>query len=112
MDKTGYLDRLYVHKNFQGIGITTALIHELEQRAREQGILYFTTNSSITAKSFFQKHGYQVEAENKIIRNGITLINYKMRKHYQMTGLKLSFNKQFISYLPFFKFTLISSHLV
>jgi len=32
MEKTGYLDRLYVHKDYQRRGIATALINELEQR--------------------------------------------------------------------------------
>lgn len=39
MDKTGYLDRLYVHRDFQRRGIATALINELERRARKAGIL-------------------------------------------------------------------------
>ena len=30
MDETGYLDRLYVHKNYQGRGIATALCDALE----------------------------------------------------------------------------------
>src|SRR5690554_6830190 len=33
MDNGGYLDRLYVHKGYQGKGIATAIVNELEQRA-------------------------------------------------------------------------------
>ncbi len=80
MDKTGYLDMLYVHKDFQSMGIATALVKELEQRAQKAGLFRFETYASITAKPFFGKQGYTVESENKVIRNGITLVNYKMVK--------------------------------
>ena len=80
MDKTGYLDRLYVHRDFQRRGIATALINELERRARKAGILNFETYASITARPLFEKQGYTVEIENKAVRNGIVLLNYKMIK--------------------------------
>ncbi|MBE6831340.1 MAG: GNAT family N-acetyltransferase [Ruminococcaceae bacterium] len=81
MEKTGYLDRLYVHKDYQRRGIATALINELEQRAGTAGLFNFETYASITAKPFFEKQGYTVDSENKVIRNGITIVNYKMMKH-------------------------------
>ncbi|QAT62937.1 GNAT family N-acetyltransferase [Acidilutibacter cellobiosedens] len=82
MDYTGYLDKLYVHKDFQRRGIATALVKELERCARKVGLFNFKTHASITAKPFFEKQGYTVEAENKVIRNGIALVNYKMVKNY------------------------------
>lgn len=81
MEKTGYMDRLYVHKDHQHEGIATALINELELHARKSGIFTLETYASITAKPFFEKQGYTVNTENKAIRNGITLINYKMVKY-------------------------------
>lgn len=81
MDNTGYLDKLYVHKDFQRRGIATALVNELERCAQKQGIFNFKTYASITARPFFEKQGYTVESENKVIRNGITLVNYKMIKN-------------------------------
>lgn len=80
MDNTGYLDRLFVHKDFQSMGIATALVNELEQSARASGIFRFETYASITARPFFEKRGYIVEFENQVIRKGITLVNYKMVK--------------------------------
>ena len=32
MDKSGYLDRLFVNKDYQGVGIAIALVTELERR--------------------------------------------------------------------------------
>ena len=55
MDDTGYLDRLYVHKDYQGQGIATAICDALEQHALEQHTLVqtFHTAASITARPFF-----------------------------------------------------------
>lgn len=41
MDRNGNLDKLYVHKDYQGKGIVTALINELEKRAREKQVVCF-----------------------------------------------------------------------
>lgn len=81
MDNTGYLDRLYIHRDFQHRGIAYALVNELERRARNTGLSHFETYASITAKPFFERQGYTVKAKNKVIRNGITLVNYKMVKY-------------------------------
>ena len=41
MDSSGYLDRLYVHRDFQGKGIASVLCDRLikEQQVERQGIL-------------------------------------------------------------------------
>ena len=36
MDETGYLDRLYVHKDYQGQGIASAICDELERSRTER----------------------------------------------------------------------------
>lgn len=77
IDKTGYLDRLYVHKNYQRQGIASAICDALEQAVKERTII---THASITAKPFFEQRGYKVVKEQQIVRNGIPLINYLMEK--------------------------------
>ena len=52
IDKTGYLDRLYVHKDAQGKGIATALCEKLENAVATTEIV---THASITAKPFLKK---------------------------------------------------------
>lgn len=76
IDKSGYLDRLYVHKNYQGMGIATALCNRLENKVTGR----ITVHASITAKPFFEKRGYGVLREQQIKRQGITLINFVMEK--------------------------------
>ncbi|MGN0142285.1 MAG: GNAT family N-acetyltransferase [Roseburia sp.] len=77
IDKTGYLDRLYVHKDYQKQGIASIICNELEQAVNTNKI---TTHASITAKPFFKQRGYKVIREQQVIRNGIFLTNYVMEK--------------------------------
>ena len=72
----GYLDRLFVHKNFQNRGIGTALCNQLEKLVNGP----IVTHASITAKNFFEKRGYQTIKEQKVMRNGVYLRNYVMKK--------------------------------
>ena len=82
IDKTGYLDRLYVHKNYQGKGIATAICDQLESNVKENII----THASITAKPFFEKRGYKVVKEQQVERKGIFLKNYIMEKENSLIG--------------------------
>lgn len=77
MDETGYLDRLYVHKDYQHRGIASAICDELESSAGEKT---FITHASITARPFFEHRGYHVRKEQQVIRQGIALTNYVMEK--------------------------------
>lgn len=76
IDKTGYLDRLFVHANYQKKGIATAICNQLEQAV--QGDI--TTHASITAKPFFEKRGYKMIKEQQVERQGVFLVNYVMIK--------------------------------
>lgn len=77
IDKSGYLDRLYVHKDYQKQGIAALICNELENAFDVDKI---TTHASITAKSFFEHRGYKVIKEQQVIKNGILLTNYVMEK--------------------------------
>lgn len=76
IDDTGYLDRLFVHADYQGKGIATAICNELEL-AVEGNI---TTHASITAKPFFEKRGYRVVKKQEVEKKGVFLTNFVMIK--------------------------------
>ncbi|KFF15269.1 GNAT family N-acetyltransferase [Flavobacterium hydatis] len=78
-----YIDFFYIHKDFQRQGIADKLLTELELEAKKQHTKTITSDISITAKPFFEKKGFIVKAEQKNIRLGIELINYKMEKELQ-----------------------------
>lgn len=76
IDSTGYLDRLFVHADYQRKGIATAICNQLEQAV--QGNI--VTHASITARPFFEKRGYTVVKEQQVERQGIFLTNFIMIK--------------------------------
>ena len=77
IDKSGYLDRLFVHRDYQRRGIATAICNELERAVKVDKII---THASITAKPFFEQRGFNVVKEQQVLRKGIALTNYVMEK--------------------------------
>lgn len=80
IDDTGYLDHLYVHKDYQGRGIATALCDALEGHAALQGIRRIEVHASITARPFFLHRGYRVVQEQQVDVEGVWLTNFVMEK--------------------------------
>jgi putative acetyltransferase len=80
LEKTGYLDLLYVHKDFQGIGVAKLLLQKIIDTARELNIPKLETDASITAKPFFEKFGFRTVRQQTVSINNVQLINYKMEK--------------------------------
>ena len=83
MTYTGHLDRLYVHKDYQGQGVATALVHNLEAEAKKLNLLKIDTDASITAKAFFEHRGYHLIYSQTVERRGITMTNFKMIKEIE-----------------------------
>lgn len=77
IDETGYLDRLYVHADFQRRGIATALCDALET-ARDFPAV--SVHASVTALPFFARRGYRVVRAEYVLRNGVSLLRYEMKK--------------------------------
>ena len=101
MDENGYLDRLYVHRDYQGQGVATGICDCLEQWMQNQwmqdqgkqnqepmtgadtppsGACRFSVHASITARPFFEARGYRAVKEQRVKRKGQELVNYVMIK--------------------------------
>lgn len=76
IDETGYLDRLYVHKDYQRKGVASVICDKLEEAVNKTII----THASITARPFFEQRGYKVIKEQQVERQGIILVNFVMQK--------------------------------
>lgn len=76
----GNLDHLYVHDKHQNEGIASDLLAILEAKARELGITKIDSEVSITAKPFFDQHGFLTEKENRKEWKGLVFVNYLMVK--------------------------------
>ena len=81
IEKTGYLNRLFIHKDYQNMGIASAIVKELEKYAEKTCICTIITEASITAKPFFGRLGYTLVKKQQVERIGISLTNYVMEKN-------------------------------
>ncbi len=79
IDKTGYFDRLFVHKDWQNKGIACAICNELENTTQGKIVAYV----SITAKGFFEKRAYTVIKQQQVQRQGVLLTNFIMEKRQE-----------------------------
>ncbi|MFN3852399.1 MAG: GNAT family N-acetyltransferase [Spirosomataceae bacterium] len=75
-----YIDLFYVHKDFQGQGIAKSLYLKIEKQAISSNQKKLSADVSITAKPFFEKVGFRVITEQKVVRKDVELINYQMEK--------------------------------
>ncbi len=76
----GYLDFLFTHKDYQGQGVAGNLIRKIEKKAKEQGNDLIYSDVSITAKGFFERHGYIVEKQQFKKSKNKELIVFRMTK--------------------------------
>ena len=72
---------MFVHKDWQGKGIATLLLSEVERIAIQYEVKEITSEVSKTARLFFEHKGYVVECEQKQQANRLRLTNYKMKKN-------------------------------
>ena len=86
-DDTGYFDLLYVHKNYQRMGVATLISYDIDRYLYSKGVKTITTDASITAKPFFEKKGYVVQKEQSVECRGQYLTNYKMIKVFKETNV-------------------------
>lgn len=98
MNAGGHLHSLFVHKNWQGKGVGAMLLSEAERLALEYGAEKIISEVSITARPFFERHGYRTVKEQKAKANRMYLTNYVMEKPCGTRILPVKADKK--RYLP------------
>lgn len=83
MNEEGYLHSLFVHKDWQGKGVATQLLHEVEHIAQQFRVTKITTEASLTARPFFEKKGYTVIKTQRQKANRLELTNFVMHKSFK-----------------------------
>lgn len=78
--KDGYLDFMYVSKDYQRKGIALMLLNEIERKAKEQNNKEIYSHVSKTAKGFFLKQGYGHIKDIEDPYRGVIFINALMLK--------------------------------
>jgi len=77
----GRIDAVYVRPRFQGEGIATSLVGQLESRARMHGVDELTIVASLNAGAFYEKLDYwDFGSETRTI-DGVDVEFAIMRKH-------------------------------
>lgn len=80
MTHQGYIDHLFVHKNYQGRGAFRGIFKKFEEEARKLSLQEMTTEASIMAMPIAKRVGFEVLEKQIKVHNGVEFINYRMRK--------------------------------
>jgi predicted GNAT family acetyltransferase len=96
VDSEGYIDMMFVAPRYLGRGVARQLIAHVEARARQKQLTELTANVSITARPFFERSGFTVEAEQHAMTAGVQLTNFKMKK--KLVGGEVSLSGQLICF--------------
>lgn len=80
MTYEGELQRLYVHKDYEAIKIGAMILNKLEVDAKQLDLSNITTETSISAKPFFEVLGYEEYKQYQVRLCGIKLIKFIMKK--------------------------------
>jgi GNAT superfamily N-acetyltransferase len=80
LENDGHIGAVYVHADYQGERIASALLDEVEKEALACGATCLSTEASITAAQFFAKRGFETVAAQDVEFQGQIFRNYRMRK--------------------------------
>jgi GNAT superfamily N-acetyltransferase len=76
----GHIGCFYTHYQHQEQGVGTALLEKVQGIAQQQQLRQLYTEASITARPFFEHHGFETLAAQQVARRGVLLGNFRMRK--------------------------------
>jgi putative acetyltransferase len=81
LEPDGHIDGMYVHSEHQRQRVGTRLLHHAIAQARRRGLRRLHAEVSITARPFFERHGFQLVREQEVERHGQRLRNSVMELH-------------------------------
>ena len=80
IEKDGYINRLFTHKDYQRRGIATALMAEAEKWAKKNKLSELSLDSSKTAVGFYEKCGFYKSGISVVKRRNVVFRNTVMKK--------------------------------
>lgn len=80
LEGDGHLDMLYLRKDAVRRGVGRGLYRAVEREARASGLGRIFTEASITARPFFERHGFRVVREQTVTVRGVQMTNFAMEK--------------------------------
>ena len=77
---SGHIDHFFVSGCFPGRGIGSALMQHIHEVAAKRGLFRLSAHVSLSAETFFAKHGFLVDERQTLTVMGIPMDNSKMSK--------------------------------
>jgi len=87
LEPNGHLDRMFVHPDYQRLGVASALLSKAEAVAKEQGLTRLYSEVSITARPFFERRAFRVITHQIVTVRGQKYLNYRMEKLLSSTSV-------------------------
>jgi putative acetyltransferase len=81
LEPDGHIDMMYVDPQYLGQGVAKELLQTVEAQARANSLKRLYSEVSLTARSFFERNGFQVVEPETVFRNGEYFDRFKMAKH-------------------------------
>ena len=76
----GYIDMMFVSPRHSRRGVASTLLSHLHVRAQAQGVRALAADVSITARPFFERHGFTIVTHQNPITGGVQMTNFRMTK--------------------------------
>jgi putative acetyltransferase len=87
LEPDGHVDRFFVHADHQGRGVGAAMMRAILEEAGRTGVTRLFAEASITARPFFERHGFTVLADQQVVVRGVPLTNLRMELRWGSTTL-------------------------
>lgn len=76
----GHIDLLFTSPMECRRGVASELFRHAEAALAGRGASELFTEASLAARPFFERFGFKITEEQRVQRNGVTLVRYAMRK--------------------------------
>jgi putative acetyltransferase len=80
LEPDGHIDRFFAHADFQGRGVGAVMMAAILSEAGRLELPRLFAEVSVTARPFFERHGFVVLAEQQVVVRGVPLTNFRMER--------------------------------
>jgi putative acetyltransferase len=80
LQASGYIDHFFAHHQWQRKGIGKRLLLTIESEAKTRKLAELASNVSITARPFFESHGFRVVTPQEVALGTVVLKNFRMAR--------------------------------
>ncbi len=70
----------FTHADLQGRGVGAAMMAAIRSEAERLGVSRLFAEVSVTARPFFERHGFVVLAEQQVVVRDVAHVNYRMER--------------------------------